>query len=68
MSDHEGKWQVLKENGRFCGTIQKDMHWINIEDIWVAQISEGVKGLRGVGEDERLDNTNNRWAGWWHTQ
>ena len=29
---------MWKENGRFCGTIQKDMHWIKIEDILVVQI------------------------------
>ena len=55
---------MWKENGRFRRTFQTDMLRINIEDIWVAQISHGFKGLRGVGEDERLDNTNNRWAGW----
>ena len=55
---------MWKENGRFRRIFQTDMLRINIEDIWVAQISHGFKGLRGVGEDERLDNTNNRWAGW----
>ena len=56
---------MWKKNGRFCDTIQKEIHWLNIYDIWVVQIKpKGFTGWRFAGEDEKVDNISNRWAGW----
>ena len=34
-------------------------------NIWVVQIKpKGFTGWRFAGEDERVDNISNRWAGW----
>ena len=41
----------VERKSRFCGTIQKDMHWIKIEDIWVVQIKPD--GQVGATKEER---------------